>query len=137
MGNLFYSAESRVKKYKSTSELQSENLILKRVKSRGISSFVQLTENQFIFSIFYFASSKHQRTFYRLMIVLAVVDTVFLLSSCLTFSLPKLSKSYHEQYWAYLLPYTLPIAQVILKQGFLIITTYWLLVQLNNFEKLD
>ena len=47
------------------------------------------------------------------MILLAVVDTVFLLSSCLTFSLPKLSQTYRDQHWAYLLPYTLPIAQVL------------------------
>ena len=46
------------------------------------------------------------------MIWLAVVDTVFLVSSCLTFSLPRLSQTYADQYWAYLLPYTLPIAQV-------------------------
>ena len=51
-------------------------------------------------------------TMSRLMILLAVVDTVFLLSSCLTFSLPRLSQTYAHKHWAYLLPYTLPIAQV-------------------------
>ena len=49
---------------------------------------------------------------FRLMIWLAVVDTVFLVSSCLTFSLPRLSQTYADKHWAYLLPYTLPIAQV-------------------------
>ena len=49
---------------------------------------------------------------FRLMIWLAVVDTVFLFSSCLTFSLPRLSQTYADKHWAYLLPYTLPIAQV-------------------------
>ena len=46
------------------------------------------------------------------MIWLAVVDTVFLVSSCLTFSLPRLSQTYADHHYAYLLPYTLPIAQV-------------------------
>ena len=46
------------------------------------------------------------------MIWLAVVDTVFLVSSCLTFSLPRLSQTYADHHYAYLLPYSLPIAQV-------------------------
>ena len=55
------------------------------------------------------------------MIWLAVVDTVFLVSSCLTFSLPRLSQTYADQHWAYLLPYTLPIAQVVTIEHVLIL----------------
>ena len=38
---------------------------------------------------------------------------VFLLSSTLTFTLPHLSDTYAATHWMYLVPYTLPIAQVI------------------------
>ena len=38
---------------------------------------------------------------------------VFLLSSTLTFTLPHLSDTYASTHWMYLVPYTLPIAQVI------------------------
>lgn len=81
-------------------------------------------------SIFYFAHYKHQRTFHRwnisqkmhnlsnqivqrLMLLLAVVDTMFLCFSILTFSLPQLSEKYAEYHWMLLVPYTLPLAQVM------------------------
>ena len=48
----------------------------------------------------------------RLMMVLALLDTVFLLSSLLTFSAPHLSHSYANTAWYHLVPYSLPIAQV-------------------------
>ena len=48
------------------------------------------------------------------MILLAVVDTLFLISSLLTFSLPHLSSRFSSSLWAYLVPYTLPIAQTCL-----------------------
>jgi len=64
-----------------------------------------------IISIFYFANLTHQRTFYRLMLQLAVIDTLFLLFSALTFTLPHFNETYASYYWMYLVPYTLPIAQ--------------------------
>ena len=48
------------------------------------------------------------------MILLALVDTLFLLSSLLTFSLPRLTSPYPSDLWTYLVPYTLPIAQTCL-----------------------
>ena len=45
------------------------------------------------------------------MFILALVDTGFLLSSLLTFSLPQLSTDYSCSLWPYLVPYTLPLAQ--------------------------
>ena len=63
-------------------------------------------------SIFYFAQLKHQKTFHRLLLVLAMVDTFYLVFSSLTFSIPWLSESYSNNQWMYLVPYTLPLAQV-------------------------
>ena len=48
------------------------------------------------------------------MILLALVDTLFLISSLLTFSLPQLSSAYSSSVWNYLVPFTLPIAQTCL-----------------------
>ena len=48
------------------------------------------------------------------MVVLAFVDTTLLLSSLLTFSLPRLTSPYPSDLWTYLVPYTLPIAQTCL-----------------------
>ena len=45
------------------------------------------------------------------MFILALVDTGFLVSSLLTFSLPQLSQDYSSSLWPYLVPYTLPLAQ--------------------------
>ena len=50
--------------------------------------------------------------FARLLLALAIVDTIHLLSSSLTFSIPHLSTSYSNHEWMYLVPYTLPLAQV-------------------------
>ena len=50
----------------------------------------------------------------RLMFVLALVDTGFLVSSILTFSLPQLSRDYSSSLWNYMVPYTLPLAQTCL-----------------------
>ena len=47
------------------------------------------------------------------MLLLAVVDTLFLCFSILTFSLPHLSDMYAEYYWMLMVPYTLPLAQVM------------------------
>ena len=38
-------------------------------------------------SVFYFAQLKHQKTFHRLLLILAMVDTIHLLFSSLTFSI--------------------------------------------------
>jgi len=67
-----------------------------------------------IISIFYFAHLKHQRTFYRLMLLLAVIDTIFLITSALSFTFPHLNDNYADYTWMYLVPYTLPIAQTCL-----------------------
>jgi len=80
-----------------------------QVKSNWLKRKKNLT-----FSIFYFAHYKHQRTFYRLMLMLAVVDTLFLIFSSLTFCLPHLNQHYAEHYWMILVPYTLPLAQTCL-----------------------
>ena len=48
------------------------------------------------------------------MILLALVDTLFLISSLLTFSMPQLSSAYSSSVWIYLVPITLPIAQTCL-----------------------
>ena len=42
-----------------------------------------------VISVFYFYKLKHQRAFHRLLLILAVVDTVHLVSSCLSFSIPQ------------------------------------------------
>ena len=41
-----------------------------------------------------------------------MVDTIHLVCSSLTFSIPHLSTSYSNTVWMYLVPYTLPLAQV-------------------------
>lgn len=64
-----------------------------------------------IISVFYFAKLKHQRTFHHLLLILAVVDTVHLVSSSITFSIPFLSESFSNNLWKYLVPYTLALAQ--------------------------
>ena len=48
------------------------------------------------------------------MIILAVVDTLFLISSLLTFSLPYLTSPSPSSLWTYLVPYTLPLAQTFM-----------------------
>ena len=45
--------------------------------------------------------------------MLAVVDTVHVVTSLLSFSFPTLSTSFLNTTYKYTLPYTLPIAQVI------------------------
>lgn len=64
-----------------------------------------------ITSIFYFSRLRHQRAFHRLLLVLAVVDTLHLVCSAATFSLPQLSETFDELYWPHIVPYTLPLAQ--------------------------
>ena len=65
-------------------------------------------------SVFYFAQLKHQRTFHHLLLILAMVDTIHLVFSSLTFSIPWLSESYSNNQWMYIVPYSLPLAQVII-----------------------
>ena len=48
------------------------------------------------------------------MLVLAVVDCLFLVSSLLTFSLPHLSSQFSARVWFYVVPFSLPIAQTCL-----------------------
>ena len=44
--------------------------------------------------------------------MLALVDTFHLMSSALTFSIANLSPAYSSHAWYYIVPYSLPIAQV-------------------------
>ena len=46
--------------------------------------------------------------------MLALVDTLHLISSALTFSIANLSPAYASLAWYYVVPYSLPIAQVSL-----------------------
>ncbi|XP_023320601.1 FMRFamide receptor isoform X2 [Eurytemora carolleeae] len=64
-----------------------------------------------IASIFYFARYHHQRPFHRLLMTLAGVDTCYLLTSSLSFSLKSISQTYRNTVWNLIVPYTLPIAQ--------------------------
>ena len=50
--------------------------------------------------------------------MLALVDTFHLISSALTFSIAKLSPAYSSYAWCYIVPYSLPVAQVCLKAHF-------------------
>ena len=65
-----------------------------------------------IVSVLYFAQLKNQKTFHRLLLILAMVDTIHLVFSSLTFSIPWFSDSYSNNQWMYLVPYSLPLAQV-------------------------
>ena len=47
----------------------------------------------------------------RLLLMLALVDTLHLMSSALTFSIANLSPAYSSHAWYYIVPYSLPIAQ--------------------------
>ena len=53
---------------------------------------------------------------FRLMLLLAVIDTIFLITSALSFTFPHLNDNYADYTWMYLVPYTLPIAQVFIYQ---------------------
>ena len=88
----------------SSAEYIVEGVIMLVVASLGI--FLN------ILSIFYFAQLKHQKTFHRLLLILAMVDTIHLVFSSLTFSIPWFSDSYSNNHWMYLVPYSLPLAQV-------------------------
>ena len=44
--------------------------------------------------------------------MLALVDTFHLVSSALTFSIANLSPAYSGHAWYYVVPYSLPVAQV-------------------------
>ena len=73
------------------------------------------------------------------MLILAVVDTVFLLSSLLSFSLPHLSQNYAEFLWYFLVPYTLPIAQVSCRGECLVSHIYdisFMLLDVINCQRL-
>ena len=49
---------------------------------------------------------------FRLLLMLAVVDTIHLIASALTFSIANVSDNYSTNGWPYVVPYSLPIAQV-------------------------
>ena len=66
-----------------------------------------------IVSVIFFFRQRTQRAFHRLLLLLAVVDTVHLVTSLLSFSLPTLCTSFLKNTYKYTLPYTLPLAQVI------------------------
>jgi len=64
-----------------------------------------------VVSIFYFCLLKQQRTFHRLLVILAIIDSIHLLTSAATFSLPQLSEEYAQEYWPHVVPFSLPLAQ--------------------------
>ena len=90
-----------------------------------------------ILSIFYFSLLHQQKTFHRLLLLLSIVDTVHLICSSLTFSIPYLSSDYSETTWMYLVPYSLPLAQTSLtasvyltisltmERFFSVVTPFW------------
>ena len=49
---------------------------------------------------------------HRLLLMLAVTDTLHLISSSLTFSFTNLFETYSQTAWYYVVPFSLPIAQV-------------------------
>ena len=49
----------------------------------------------------------------RLLLLLSISDNIHLINSCLSFSLPHLSATFSSFTWKYLVPYTLPLAQVL------------------------
>ena len=84
-----------------------------------------------ISSVIYFAQLRQQRPFHRcfvvpckdfdiiyhsrcrLLLTLAVTDTIHLIASALTFSIANLSEDYASNEWNYIVPYSLPVAQVL------------------------
>ena len=48
----------------------------------------------------------------RLLLSLALTDTLHLISSALTFSIANLCEEYAKKEWNYIVPYSLPVAQV-------------------------
>jgi hypothetical protein len=50
---------------------------------------------------------------FRLLLTLALMDTLHLISSAFTFSIANLSYTYASHTWHYIVPYSLPIAQVL------------------------
>jgi len=64
-----------------------------------------------IISVFYFAQLRQQRPFHRLLLTLALMDTLHLISSAFTFSIANLSYTYASHTWHYIVPYSLPVAQ--------------------------
>ena len=65
-----------------------------------------------IASVVFFVKQRSHRTFHRLLLMLAIVDTVHLVTSLLSFSLPTLFPTFLNTTYKYTLPYTLPLAQV-------------------------
>ena len=53
-----------------------------------------------------------RKTYLRLLFLLVIIDTIHLVTSLLSFSLPTLSQSFLTQTYLHTLPYTLPLAQV-------------------------
>ena len=49
----------------------------------------------------------------RLLVLLGLVDTVHLVTTLCSFSLPTLSRQFRDTTYHHTLPYTLPLAQVI------------------------
>ncbi|XP_023320604.1 FMRFamide receptor-like [Eurytemora carolleeae] len=64
-----------------------------------------------VLSVCFFIRQRTQRLFHRLLMQLAVTDTLYLLFSLLSFSLPLLYTEFAETLYKYTLPYTLPLAQ--------------------------
>ena len=52
--------------------------------------------------------------FHQLMISLAITDTIFILLSIAMFSLPEICKDYKIQYFFHMIPFAIPMMQVVL-----------------------
>jgi len=86
-----------------TSELLVEGVLMFLVALIGV--FLNIS------SVFYFSQLRHQRAFHRLLLTLALMDTLHLIASAFTFSVANLSYDYASHAWHYIVPYSLPIAQ--------------------------
>ncbi|XP_023339076.1 FMRFamide receptor [Eurytemora carolleeae] len=63
------------------------------------------------YSILFFVRQRTQRTFHRLLVLLAMTDSIHIISSLISFSLPTLSSEFFLRGHKYTLPYSLPLAQ--------------------------
>ena len=67
------------------------------------------------FFVVFFMTLKEKLNFHRLMITLAVFDTIYIILSMLEFSLPELSEDYQKKgYHFYLAPLAVPVMQIAL-----------------------
>ena len=71
----------------------------------------RITERYLFESVFF---SRPQATFHSLMIFLAIWDLSFLVIAICFFALPELSRDYFNNFYLLMVPYGLPIGQILL-----------------------